>query len=87
MVKKLKRPFEVQYFFWGHTRSKKADAKGFIGDPKRIKEALEEAYANAARHLGRGSVYYRAIIIDREQERIVDILTRDRHGIHFREGL
>lgn len=74
----FKRAFETQYFFWGHSVLRRADAKGFSDD-------LTEAYGNASRQLGRGSVYYKAVIIDREQGRVIAVLTRSQGQISIKE--
>lgn len=77
--RRIIKPFEVQYFFaWRRSMAGRADAKGFC-------DLLQEAYGNASRHLGRGSMYYKAVIIDREQERIIAVLTRNAHSIEIKE--
>jgi hypothetical protein len=79
--KRIVRPFQVLYFCWGHGNwkfAKRPDARGSC-------ELLQEAYANAARHLGRGSIYFKAVIIDREQERILAVLTRTMGQIKIEE--
>lgn len=77
-TKKYRKPFGIAYYYWGHTTRQMPDKWGSA-------EELQEAYANAARHLGRGSVYYKAIIIDRENMKIVSVLTRRMGMIHIEE--
>jgi hypothetical protein len=72
------RPFKVDYYTWGHTQRDKGDRCGFAWD-------LAEAYGNASRHLGRGSIYYRAIITDTEIEKPIAILTRSMGKIDIKE--
>jgi hypothetical protein len=76
-MKQHKRAYEVQYFFWGRGRGR-ADAKGFNND-------LKEAYANACRHLGRSTLYWKAVIIDREQGTIIAIIKRYMGSISIEE--
>jgi hypothetical protein len=76
--KKYIKPFKCEYFYWGHSHRDKGDKFGFCED-------LAEAYGNVSRHLGRGSVYWRARITDVENEKIILIATRQRTGIEYKE--
>jgi hypothetical protein len=64
--RRYKRQFKVSYFFWGSRLPARA---GFTDD-------LAEAYGLASRHLGRGSVYWRAIVYDTDTEQPIARLSR-----------
>jgi hypothetical protein len=73
--KRYKRQFMISYLAWG---SRIVWRRGFCDD-------LAEAYGLASRHLGRGSVYWRAIISDTDNERIIVRLTRTMNQIRMEE--
>jgi hypothetical protein len=73
--RRYKRQFRIEYFVWG---SRIRWQCGFSDD-------LAECYGLASRHLGRGSVYWRAVIYDNDTEKAIARLSRYMNQIKIEE--